>query len=144
MRNIEKVRQFMETFGQTTDLDLIPSSFKALETLDLRTSLIKEEYFELYAAVSDYLDGHATENQVQCSGAAVEIVDALADLLYVVYGACIAFGIDADKAFEIVHSSNMSKLGIDGKPRFRNDGKVLKGPNYFKPDLRPLVKNYVD
>jgi len=71
----------------------------------------------------------------------VEIADALTDILYVTYGAGHAFGIDLDKCFEEVQRSNMSKLGVDGKPIYREDGKVLKGPNFFEPDLEKYVKN---
>jgi predicted HAD superfamily Cof-like phosphohydrolase len=69
----------------------------------------------------------------------VEVADALTDLLYVVYGAGHAYGIDLDKCFDEVHRSNMSKLGLDGKPIYRGDGKVLKGPNFFQPDLNNII-----
>lgn len=97
------------------------SGFPNKEIVSLRISLIEEELRELCEAVNDK--------------DIVEVADALADLLYVVYGAGHAFGINLDLAFTNVHVSNMSKLGEDGKPIYREDGKVLKGPNYFPPKI---------
>ena len=118
MTNFEKVRLFMKTYGQEVK---DKAGFSDAKTNKLRIDLIKEELEELIAAVDD-------ENLL-------EVADALTDILYVTYGAGHAFGIDLDKCFEEVQNSNMSKLGEDGKPIYNEAGKVMKGPNYFKPDL---------
>ena len=118
MTNFEKVRLFMKTYGQEVK---DKAGFSDAKTNKLRIDLIKEELEELIAAVDD-------ENLL-------EVADALTDILYVTYGAGHAFGIDLDKCFEEVQNSNMSKLGEGGKPIYNEAGKVMKGPNYFKPDL---------
>ena len=118
MTNFEKVRLFMKTYGQEVK---DKAGFSDAKTNKLRINLIKEELEELTEAMKD-------ENLL-------EVADALTDLLYVTYGAGHAFGIDLDKCFEEVQNSNMSKLGEDGKPIYNEAGKVMKGPNYFKPDL---------
>ena len=118
MTNFEKVRLFMETYGQEVK---DKASLSDAKTNKLRIDLIKEELEELTEAMQD-------ENLL-------EVADALTDILYVTYGAGHAFGIDLDKCFEEVQNSNMSKLGEDGKPIYNDAGKVMKGPNYFKPDL---------
>ena len=118
MTNFEKVRLFMKTYGQEVK---DKAGFSDAKTNKLRIDLIKEELEELTAAMQD-------ENLL-------EVADALTDILYVTYGAGHAFGIDLDKCFEEVQNSNMSKLGEDGKPIYNEAGKVMKGPNYFKPDL---------
>ena len=118
MTNFEKVRLFMKTYGQEVK---DKAGFSDAKTNKLRINLIKEELEELIAAVDD-------ENLL-------EVADALTDILYVTYGAGHAFGIDLDKCFDEVQNSNMSKLGEDGKPIYNEAGKVMKGPNYFKPDL---------
>ena len=122
MSNFSKVGTFMKTFGQ--DVKTEPS-FSTDKINKLRIDLIKEELEELKEAMSkkDLL----------------EIADALTDILYVTYGAGHAFGINLDKCFEEVQNSNMSKLGKDGKPIYNDAGKVMKGPNYFKPDLSKFV-----
>ena len=127
MTNFEKVRHFMKTFGQEikTSADLSTDKINSL-----RVSLINEELEELKKAIS--------ERDI------LEIADALTDLLYVTYGAGHAFGIDLDKCFDEVQNSNMSKLDENGKPIYNELGKVLKGPNYFKPDLRKFIKRKVD
>ena len=118
MTNFEKVGIFMKTFGQ----ELKTKSELSTEKINkLRISLIEEELDELKQAIK--------ENNIK------EVADALTDILYVTYGAGHAFGINLDKCFEEVQNSNMSKLGIDGKPIYNEHGKVMKGPNYFKPDL---------
>ena len=118
MTNFEKVGIFMKTFGQ----DVKTTSELAEDKINkLRVSLIEEELDELKAAIKD--------NDIK------EVADALTDILYVTYGAGHAFGINLDKCFEEVQNSNMSKLGSDGKPIYNDSGKVMKGPNYFKPDL---------
>ena len=118
MTNFEKVRLFMKTYGQEVK---DKAGFSDAKTNKLRIDLIKEELEELTEAMQD-------ENLL-------EVADALTDILYVTYGAGHAFGIDLDKCFEEVQNSNMSKLGEDGKPIYNEAGKVMKGPNYFKPDL---------
>ena len=118
MTNFEKVRLFMKTYGQEIK---DKAGFSDDKTNKLRIDLIKEEVEELTEAIQD-------ENLL-------EVADALTDILYVTYGAGHAFGIDLDKCFEEVQNSNMSKLGEDGKPIYNEAGKVMKGPNYFKPDL---------
>jgi len=122
--NFDRVGEFMSTFGQTVRTKpTLP--IKVPQVSRLRVELIEEELQELRKALED--------NDV------IEVADALTDLLYVVYGSGHAFGIDLDQCFEEVHSSNMSKLGEDGQPIFREDGKVLKGPNYFKPMLQEVL-----
>ena len=118
----ELVGDFMEVFGQQVNCE---PTLRDRETQDLRIDLISEELEELQLAI--------TNNDI------VEVADALTDLLYVVYGAGHAFGIDLDECFMEVHDSNMSKLGEDGKPIYREDGKVLKGPGYFPPNLEEIV-----
>ena len=118
MTNFEKVRLFMKTYGQEVK---DKAEFSDAKTNKLRIDLIKEELEELTNAMQD-------KNLL-------EVADALTDILYVTYGAGHAFGIDLDKCFEEVQNSNMSKLGEDGKPIYNEAGKVMKGPNYFKPDL---------
>ena len=123
MTNFQKVKIFMQTFGQEVKSK---PSFSSEKINDLRYNLIKEELDELKQAMDDK--------------DLLEVADALTDILYVTYGAGIAFGIDLDKCFEEVQNSNMSKLGVDGKPIYNEAGKVMKGPNYFKPDLSKFVK----
>ena len=122
MTNFEKVGIFMKTFGQEVKTKAELSNNKINE---LRISLINEELEELKKAIED--------NDI------LEVADALTDILYVAYGAGHAFGIDLDKCFEEVQESNMSKLGPDGKPIYNESGKVMKGPNYFKPDLSKFL-----
>ena len=123
MTNFQKVKNFMETFGQEVKSKPSLSSDKINM---LRYNLIKEELDEFKQAL-DKKD-------------ILEVADALTDILYVTYGAGHAFGIDLDVCFQEVQNSNMSKLGEDGKPIFNDHGKVMKGPNYFKPDLSKYVK----
>jgi len=120
--NFEKVGDFMEAFGQKVELE---PTWPDFSTRELRLELISEEFSELCQAVEDR--------------DMVEIADALTDLLYVIYGAGHAFGIDLDECFLEVHTSNMSKLGEDGKPIYREDGKVMKGPHFFQPDLAEIL-----
>ena len=122
MSNFSKVGTFMKTFGQEVK---IKPSFSTDKINKLRLELIKEELNELLKAMNDK--------------DLLEVADALTDILYVTYGAGHAFGIDLDKCFEEVQNSNMSKLGEDGKPIYNENGKVMKGPNYFKPDLSKFV-----
>ena len=122
MSNFNKVKTFMETFGQEVKTK---PSFNTDKINSLRYDLIKEELEELKEAM---------ENKDL-----LEVADALTDILYVTYGAGHAFGIDLDKCFKEVQSSNMSKLGEDGKPIYNESGKVMKGPKYFKPDLTKFV-----
>ena len=123
MTNFEKVGLFMKTFGQEVK---ITSSLSSEKINNLRISLINEELEEFKEAIRN--------NDLK------EAADALTDILYVTYGAGHAFGINLDKCFDEVQRSNMSKLGADGKPIYNKDGKVMKGPKYFKPDLSKFVK----
>ena len=122
MSNFKSVRKFMETFGQEIKEK---ASFPNDKITSLRYELIKEELDELKEAIN--------KKDIK------EVADALTDILYVTYGAGHAFGIDLDKCFEEVQNSNMSKLGNDGKPIYNENGKVMKGPNYFKPNLSKFV-----
>tara|TARA_B100000963_G_scaffold344589_1_gene347584 strand:+ start:3659 stop:4030 length:372 start_codon:yes stop_codon:yes gene_type:complete len=122
MTNFKSVKKFMETFGQEIREK---ASFPNEKITSLRYDLINEELEELKDAID--------KRDIK------EVADALTDILYVTYGAGHAFGIDLDKCFEEVQNSNMSKLGSDGKPIYNEKGKVMKGPNYFKPDLRKFV-----
>ena len=122
MTNFNKVKTFMETFGQEVKTK---PSFSSDKINTLRYDLIKEELEELKIAM---------ENKDL-----LEVADALTDILYVTYGAGHAFGIDLDKCFEEVQNSNMSKLGEDGKPIYNDSGKVMKGPKYFEPNLIKFI-----
>ena len=122
MTNFEKVKLFMDTYGQEVK---DKAEFSDAKTNKLRIDLIKEELEELTQAMNE-------KNLL-------EVADALTDILYVTYGAGHAFGIDLDKCFDEVQNSNMSKLGKDGKPIYNESGKVMKGPNYFKPDLLKFI-----
>jgi len=122
MTNFEKVREFMKTFGQEIKEK---AGFPNEKITSLRYELIKEELEELKEAINN--------KDIK------EAADALTDILYVAYGAGHAFGIDLDKCFEEVQNSNMSKIGNDGKPIYNDKGKVMKGPNYFKPNLKKFV-----
>ena len=123
MTNFEKVGKFMKTFGQ----EVKSNSGLSTDKINLlRIKLIEEELQEFKKAIQ--------ENNL------IEVADALTDILYVTYGAGHAFGINLDACFEEVQNSNMSKLGHDGKPIYNDQGKVMKGPNYFKPDLSKFIK----
>ena len=122
MTNFEKVGLFMKTFGQEVKTH---PSLSSTKINDLRTSLIEEELEELKQAIKD-------KNLS-------EVADALTDILYVTYGAGHAFGLNLDISFDEVQKSNMSKLGLDGKPIYNEKGKVMKGPNYFKPNLLKIL-----
>ena len=124
MTNFEKVKIFMETFGQEVKSK---SSLSSEKINSLRLSLIQEELDELKKAIQDK--------------DIIEVADALTDILYVTYGAGHAFGINLDQCFNEVQNSNMSKLGDDGKPIYNENGKVMKGPNYFEPDLSKYIKS---
>ena len=122
MSNFEKVKTFMKTFGQEVKEK---SEFPNEKVINLRIKLIEEELQELKEAIANK--------------DIVEVADAFTDILVVTYGGGLAFGIDLDKCFEEVHSSNMSKLGENGKPIYNELGKVMKGPNYNKPNLKQFV-----
>ena len=122
MTNFDKVGTFMKTFGQEVKTK---PSFSTDKINKLRLDLIKEELPELTEAMNNK--------------DLLEVADALTDILYVTYGAGHAFGINLDKCFEEVQNSNMSKLDENGKPIYNEHGKVMKGPNYFKPDLSKFV-----
>lgn len=121
--NFEKVREFHHAFGLPVHET---ARIGSAQERKLRFELIEEELGELFDAMNDK--------------DVVEIADALTDLLYVTYGAALVFGIDIDACFDEVHRSNMSKLGEDGQPIYREDGKVLKGPNYNPPELARMIK----
>ena len=123
MSNFEDVKIFMKTFGQIVRTK---PQFPEQKTMQLRLNLIKEELKELEEAMNN--------KDLK------EIADALTDILYVTYGAGFAYGINLDKCFKEVQRANMSKLGKDGKPIFNESGKVMKGPNYTKPDLKKFVE----
>ena len=123
MTNFEKVKNFMQTFGQEVKNK---PSFSSEKINNLRYDLIKEELEEFKEAL-DKKD-------------LVEVADALTDILYVTYGAGHAFGINLDNCFEEVQQSNMSKLDNEGKPIYNDSGKVMKGPKYFKPNLSKFIK----
>ena len=122
MSNFESVKKFMKTFGQEVKEK---AEFPNDKIVSLRYDLIREELEELKEAFN--------KKDIK------EVADALTDILYVTYGAGHAFGIDLDKCFDEVQNSNMSKLGKDGKPIFNDMGKVMKGPNYFKPNLKKII-----
>jgi predicted HAD superfamily Cof-like phosphohydrolase len=124
MSNFQSVKKFMQTFGQEVKNKV---EFPKEKIIQLRYELIKEELEELSQAIKD--------KNIK------EVADALTDILYVTYGAGHAFGIDLDKCFNEVQKSNMSKLGSNGKPIYNESGKVMKGPNYFKPDLNKFLNN---
>jgi predicted HAD superfamily Cof-like phosphohydrolase len=122
MTNFDMVREFMEKFGQEVkDTPKLPSK----DVTKLRVRLIQEELHELIEALQDK--------------DIVEVADALTDILYVTYGAGHAFGIDLDKCFAEVQRSNMTKLGRDGKPVYRADGKIKKGPDFEEPNLKTIL-----
>ena len=123
MTNFNSVKKFMEVFGQEVKTK---AEFPSEKIIKLRYNLIKEELDEFEEALKD-------KNLK-------EVADALTDILYVTYGAGHAFGIDLDKCFDEVQRSNMSKLGEDGKPIYNDQGKVMKGPKYFQPNLGKFIK----
>ena len=123
MTNFEKVGLFMKTFGQEVKTE---PSFSSEKINNLRISLIDEELRELKKAME--------EKNLE------EVIDALTDILYVTYGAGHAFGVNLDESFDEVQRSNMSKLDKNKKPIYNDEGKVMKGPNYFKPDFSRLIK----
>jgi predicted HAD superfamily Cof-like phosphohydrolase len=129
--NFQKVGEFMRCMRQ--DVKTSPMNTVDKRLINLRMVLIAEEAGELGAEFLDLLE--SSDNPPKLRNLAKE----LTDLLYVVYGAGHAFGIDLDKCFEEVHNSNLSKLGNDGRPVYRDDGKVVKGPNYMAPDIRKIV-----
>ena len=122
MTNFEKVKKFMITFGQEVKEK---AEFPTDQITKLRLDLIEEELNEFKEAINN--------KNIK------EVADALTDILYVTYGAGHSFGLNLDNCFDEVQNSNMSKLGLDGKPIYNDSGKVMKGPNYFKPDLSKFV-----
>ena len=123
MTNFNNVKKFMKVFGQEVKTK---AEFPSEKVVQLRYDLIKEELDEFSEALKD-------RNLV-------EVADSLTDILYVTYGAGVAFGIDLDKCFDEVQRSNMSKLDENGKPIFNDKGKIMKGPNYFQPNLGKFLK----
>ena len=122
MYNFNKVKTYMNTYSQEVKER---ATFPENKIVQLRIDLIEEELNELKEAVKN--------NDI------VEVADALTDILYVTYGAGHSFGVDLDKCFDEVQRSNMSKLGVDGKPIYNESGKVMKGPDYFAPDLKKII-----
>ena len=122
MSNFTKVKTFMNTYGQ--EVKNTPE-FPDSKIVQLRIDLIQEELNELKEAINN--------NDI------IEVADALTDILYVTYGAGHSFGVDLDSCFNEVQNSNMSKLGDDGKPIYNESGKVMKGPNYFKPNIKKII-----
>ncbi len=122
MSNFNKVKTFMNTYGQ--EVKNTPE-FPNTKIVQLRIDLIQEELNELKEAINN--------NDI------IEVADALTDILYVTYGAGHSFGVDLDSCFNEVQNSNMSKLGDDGKPIYNESGKVMKGPNYFKPNIKKII-----
>ena len=122
MSNFNKVKTFMNTYGQ--EVKNTPE-FPDSKIVQLRIDLIQEELNELKEAINN--------NDI------VEVADALTDILYVTYGAGHSFGVDLDSCFSEVQNSNMSKLGEDGKPIYNESGKVMKGPKYFKPNIKKII-----
>jgi len=122
MSNFNKVKTFMDTYGQ--EVKNTPE-FPDSKIVQLRIDLIQEELNELKEAINN--------NDI------IEVADALTDILYVTYGAGHSFGVDLDSCFNEVQNSNMSKLGDDGKPIYNESGKVMKGPNYFKPNIKRII-----
>ena len=124
MSNFNKVKTFMSTYGQDVK---VKASFPEKKILQLRIDLIEEELNELKEAINN--------NDI------VGVADALTDILYVTYGAGHSFGVNLDQCFEEVQRSNMSKLGENGKPIYNESGKVMKGPNYFVPNLKKIIES---
>ncbi len=122
MSNFNKVKAFMNTYGQDVKEK---AEFPENKIVKLRIDLIEEELNELKEAIKNK--------------DIVEVADALTDILYVTYGAGHSFGVNLDECFDEVQRSNMSKLGVDGKPIYNDSGKVMKGPNYFAPNLKKIV-----
>ena len=122
--NFQRVKEFMKSFGQEVKSK---PEWPNDETMELRIDLIEEELGEFKDAI------------INGDGTLVDVADALSDLLYVVYGAGHSFGLDLDACFKEVHRSNMSKLDEYGKPIYREDGKVLKGPDFTEPDLKSMI-----
>ena len=122
MSNFNKVKTFMNTYGQEVKNS---PEFPESKIVQLRIDLIQEELNELKEAINN--------NDI------IEVADALTDILYVTYGAGHSFGVDLDSCFNEVQNSNMSKLGDDGKPIYNESGKVMKGPNYFKPNIKKII-----
>ena len=123
MSNFSKVKTFMNTYGQDVKEQ---ASFPDDKIVQLRVDLIEEELNELKEAIEN--------NDI------VEVADALTDILYVTYGAGHSFGVDLDECFDEVQRSNMSKLGEDGTPIYNDSGKVMKGPNYYAPNLKKIIE----
>ena len=123
MSNFESVKIFMQTFGQEVKNK---PEYPNEKIVKLRYDLIDEELKELKEAIE--------------KKSITDVADALTDILYITYGAGHAFGINLDKCFTEVQNSNMSKLGKDGKPIYNEQGKVMKGPNFFEPDLGKLLR----
>jgi predicted HAD superfamily Cof-like phosphohydrolase len=135
----ENTRAFHQAFGLRSGIDMLPGKTD-LPLLDLRVGLIAEEFTEVFEAVQDLKRGlYVKASPERIKALREHVLKELADLVYVTYGFADTYGFDLDEANARVHASNMSKLGADGKPMLRADGKVMKGPNYTLPDLSDLV-----
>ena len=147
--NSAKVLGFMEAFEQSVGENILDGRAVTLRLLSLRLRLIEESAAELAKSVEDFsfwsarFDIDAETKREKTQAAFVEIIDSLAGLLYAVYGFFHAFGVDADAALEAVHESNMSKLDEYGRPIYREDGRVLKGPSYRPPDFSAILSEYL-
>jgi predicted HAD superfamily Cof-like phosphohydrolase len=146
--NFELVKDFMRVFEQNTRGSLRAPDTSTLKMLDFRARHLREEQGETEHATNSYIywatakiDGNITDEfrRARAIEAAPEIIDGLIDQLYIIYGTLHSFGVDADEAFNRVHISNMSKLDSEGKPIFRKDGKVMKGPNFKLPEFSDLI-----
>ena len=147
MSNSQKVLNFIQLFKQSHDVNIFDKS--TAELLAMRHRLIEEEISELRDAIAAFViwsrprSRPHDEAEEHRRAAFVEIIDSLGDLLYVTYGFFHAFGVDPDAAFEIVHRANMTKLSTDGKPVYREDGKILKSARYTPPDFGEMLKKYI-
>ncbi|MDR2175121.1 MAG: hypothetical protein LBO82_04185 [Synergistaceae bacterium] len=153
MTNFESVKDFMRAFDQSARASLRELNVDTLKLLNFRARLLTEEQTETNNAINDFtawatakIEPTQTDEyrRARAAEAAHEIVDGLIDQLYIIYGTLHTFGINADEAFRRVHAANMSKLDADGKPIYREDGKVLKGPKFKPPVLNDLITGSVD
>ena len=147
--NSAKVLQFMEVFDQSIGENIFDGRALTLRLLSLRFQYIEETMEELRRAVEEFIAWSIRSDaddikDISIRVSFVEIVNALATLLFVTYGFFLAFGVDADAALDAVHESNMSKLDEYGRPIYREDGKVLKGPSYQPPNFEPILQGYID
>ena len=138
-RYTQALTEFQKAYNSHVGVTVDDNPEEFLQVLKLRHNLIEEELNEFYKATFDTYCAHMDYDDAAKKKAMVEMIDGITDLLYVDVGTAVAFGIPIDTAFERIHASNLSKLGEDGKPIYREDGKILKGPNFFQPKLTDLV-----